>query len=62
MVVLRVTTCGVSLMVAATVVFAQADWDRQVCRDDTDPAAAISACTRLIEGGNLGDADLSTAF
>src|SRR5262245_1896777 len=62
MVILRATTCVVGLIVAATVVFAQAHWDRQVCCDNRDPLAAISACTRLIEGGNLGDTDLGTAF
>jgi hypothetical protein len=62
MVVLRVTTCGVGLMMAATVALAQADLDRQVCMDGRDPGASISACTRLIEDGNLGDTGLSTAF
>jgi Tetratricopeptide repeat len=59
---LRVTVCAVGLIASATVVFAQADWDWQTCNDDRDRAASISACTRLIDGGTLGDTGLATAL
>jgi hypothetical protein len=62
MIVLRVTTYAVGLIVAATMVFAQANQDQQICAGDRDPLTAISACTRVIEGGNLKDLDVSDAL
>src|SRR5215813_11738873 len=52
----------IGLIKIATVVPGNAGWDQQTCEERGNPAEAVSACTRLIEGTTLDDRDFTTAL
>ena len=59
---LRTLIFVLTLTLGSVSVCAQAEWDWQTCNDGRDPVAAIAACSRLIDGGVLGDLGLATAL